>query len=129
MIPWRGRLGFRQYVPGKRHKYGVKIYKLCLLEGYTYNLEIYAGRNQTIIEKSHTHDEVIRSLNGLLFEGRILFIDNYYTNVPLREELLENSTFVCSTVKINKKFLPPQAKQKQKRGEIMSFENRILIAF
>ena len=35
MIPWRGRLSFRQYIPGKAHKYGVKIYKLCTVEGYT----------------------------------------------------------------------------------------------
>ena len=35
MIPWRGRLGFRQYIPGKAHKYGVKLCKLCTVEGYT----------------------------------------------------------------------------------------------
>lgn len=129
MVPWRGRLCFRQYIPGKRHKYGVKLYKLCLPEGYTYNIEIYAGKNQTTIKKSHCHDVVMRLLNGLLFEGRVLFIDNYYTTVPLAEELLENSTFICGTVKINKKFLPPQAKQKQKRGGIMSFENRSGVKF
>jgi hypothetical protein len=27
MIPFRGRLSFRQYIPGKRHKYGVKPFK------------------------------------------------------------------------------------------------------
>ena len=129
MVPWRGRLGFRQYIPGKRHKYGVKLYKLCLPEGYTYNIEIYAGKNETIIEKSHSHDVVMRLLNGLLFEGRILFIDSYYTSVPMGEELLEKNTFMCGTVKINKKFLPPQAKQKQKRGGLMSFENRSGVKF
>lgn len=129
MVPWRGRLGFRQYIPGKRHKYGVKLYKLCLPEGYTYNIEIYAGKNGTIIEKSHSHDIVMKLLNGLLFEGRILFTDSFYTSVPLGEELLEKNTFICGTVKINKKFLPPQAKQKQKRGGIMSFENRCGVKF
>lgn len=34
-------------------------------------------------------------MNGLLFEGSIVFIDNYYTSVPLGEELLENNTFMC----------------------------------
>lgn len=129
MVPWRGRLRFRQYIPGKRHKYGVKLYKLCLPDGYTYNIEIYAGKNNTIIEKSHFHDVVMRLLNGLLFEGRILFTDGYYTSVPLGEELLQNNTFICGTVKINKKFLPPQAKQKQKRGELMHFENRSGVKF
>ena len=27
MVPWRDRLFFRQYIPGKAHKYGVKMYK------------------------------------------------------------------------------------------------------
>ena len=129
MVPWRGRLGFRQYIPGKRHKYGVKAYKLCLPEGYTYNFEIYAGKNGQIIEKSHPHDVVMRLLSGLLFEGRTLFIDNYYTSVPLGEELLEKNTFFCGTVKINRKSLPPQAKTKQKRGEMISFENRSGVKF
>ena len=39
MIPWRGRLSFCQYIPGKAHKYGVKLYKLCSVEGYTWNLK------------------------------------------------------------------------------------------
>lgn len=25
MMPWRGRLSFRQYIPSKRHKYGIKF--------------------------------------------------------------------------------------------------------
>lgn len=28
MIPFRGRLGFRQYIHGNRHKYGVKLFKM-----------------------------------------------------------------------------------------------------
>lgn len=35
MVPWRGRLVFRQYIPTKSHKYGVKLFKLCSTEGYT----------------------------------------------------------------------------------------------
>ncbi|XP_026472340.1 piggyBac transposable element-derived protein 4-like [Ctenocephalides felis] len=71
----------------------------------------------------------MRLLSGLLFEGCTLFIDNYYTSVPLGEELLEKNTFFCGTVKINRKSLPPQAKTKQKRGEMISFENRSGVKF
>jgi hypothetical protein len=46
MVPFRGRLLFKQYIPGKRHKYGVKLYKLCLPGKYTYALEIYLGKKQ-----------------------------------------------------------------------------------
>ena len=37
MTPWQGRLLFKQYIPGKAHKYGVKIYKLVATNGYTWN--------------------------------------------------------------------------------------------
>ena len=41
MVPFRGRLGFRQYLPGKAHKYGMKLYKLCTPEAYTWNIKIH----------------------------------------------------------------------------------------
>ncbi|KAL0278099.1 UNVERIFIED_CONTAM: hypothetical protein PYX00_000008 [Menopon gallinae] len=44
IIPFRGRVLFRQYIKNKRHRYGVKLFKLCLKPGYTYNFEIYCGR-------------------------------------------------------------------------------------
>lgn len=47
MVPFRGRLLFRQYIPGKASKYGVKIFKLCDESGYTYETEIYKGRSDT----------------------------------------------------------------------------------
>ncbi|KAJ8938757.1 hypothetical protein NQ314_011354 [Rhamnusium bicolor] len=37
VVPWRGRLVFRQYLPTKAHKYGVKLYKICTTEGFTYD--------------------------------------------------------------------------------------------
>lgn len=40
MVPFRGRTYFRQYIPGKRHKYGLKLYKLCTTEAYTWNTEL-----------------------------------------------------------------------------------------
>ncbi|KAG5883488.1 hypothetical protein JTB14_013132 [Gonioctena quinquepunctata] len=46
MIPWRGRLKFRQYIPTKSHKYGVKLFKLCSPSGYTWKCQIYTGRTE-----------------------------------------------------------------------------------
>ncbi|XP_072376192.1 uncharacterized protein, partial [Diabrotica undecimpunctata] len=38
MLSWRGRLSFRQYLPGKRHKYGIKFYVLAEPNGLTMKL-------------------------------------------------------------------------------------------
>jgi len=43
MIPFRGRLSFRQYIPGKAHKF----FKLWDPSGYTYNISIYIGKSDT----------------------------------------------------------------------------------
>ena len=45
MISWRGRLSFRQYILGKAHKYGIKLYKLYKVEGYTRNLKVYCEKD------------------------------------------------------------------------------------
>lgn len=46
LILFRGRLLFRQYIPNKRHRYGIKLFKLCSAGGYTHNIQIYAGKNE-----------------------------------------------------------------------------------
>ncbi|KAE9542430.1 hypothetical protein AGLY_003291 [Aphis glycines] len=40
----RGRLCFRQYIKGKKAKYGIKFYELCSLDGYVLNIEMYKGK-------------------------------------------------------------------------------------
>lgn len=34
-FPFIGRLIFRQYLKNKKHRYGIKIFKLCLKDYYT----------------------------------------------------------------------------------------------
>jgi len=47
MVPFRGRLKFKQFFPGRAHKYGVKLFRLCGVSRYTYNIEMYARKIQT----------------------------------------------------------------------------------
>lgn len=115
MIPWRGRLHFRQYIPNKRHKYGIKLYKLCLIEGYTYKIKLYSGKNLTATKQSHPRTVVMELMDDLLYGGRILYADSFYTSVPLAKELLEKKTFLCGTLRANRSFLPVAAKVKQKK--------------
>jgi hypothetical protein len=34
---------FKQYIPKKHEHFGIKIYKLYNMTGYTYNMRIYLG--------------------------------------------------------------------------------------
>lgn len=50
LFAWKGRLGFRQYVPSKRLRYGIKIYKLCeSVSGYVWNFLIYCGKDTEML--------------------------------------------------------------------------------
>nr|XP_049467028.1 piggyBac transposable element-derived protein 4-like [Anopheles coluzzii] len=51
LIPWRGRLIFRQYIPSKAHKYGIKMFKLCSSEGFTWAYKIYSGKSSEAIRQ------------------------------------------------------------------------------
>lgn len=53
MILWRGRLQFRQYIKGKRHKYGIKLYVLSEPEGLSLRFIIYSGKNDLLGGKGH----------------------------------------------------------------------------
>ena len=44
MVPWNGRVLFKQYVPGKADKYGVKIYKLLAIIEHTWNFMVYTSK-------------------------------------------------------------------------------------
>ena len=35
LVPWRGRLRFRQYIPYKAQKYGIKHFKICTMKAFT----------------------------------------------------------------------------------------------
>ena len=52
MIPWRGRLKFRTYNPGKITKYGVLVRMGCeAVSGYICNMEVYSAEGKKLEEK------------------------------------------------------------------------------
>lgn len=124
MIPFRGQLSFRQYVKGKRHKFGIKLFKICLTGGYTYTAKIYCGKEK-VDGQPVAQKVVMEMLNPLLDSGRTLFIDNWYTSVDLAESLQNRSTHVVGTLRKNRKKLPKSVVQaKLKKGEIIGKQNK-----
>lgn len=125
MIPWRGRLGFRQYIKNKSHRYGVKLYKLCTPEGYTSELEVYTGKKNQKKELEHSKKVVLRLMTNLTEMGRIVIVDNYYTSLGLAEDLLSQKTFLCGTLNKIRKYLPKQVTSyKLQKGEIIGKMNK-----
>jgi hypothetical protein len=115
-VPCRGRLVFPQHLPAKAQKYGVKLYKICTPEGFTYDLKIYAGKNDTTAknkEYGHTYSICMELLKGLTNDGRILYVDNYYTSVKLCKDLLKSKTYVFGIFRSNRKGNPKNVCQRK----------------
>lgn len=88
VVPFRGRIIFRQYNKQKRHKYGIKEFKLCTLPGYTYKISIYAGKEKD--EVNTTAAKVVMSLcSDLLNKGHTMYTDNWYTSTDLARNLFK----------------------------------------
>lgn len=83
MVLWRGRLVFRQYIPGKRPKYGVKLYLLCESSGYVVNALVYCGKSDAMSGFGHSEAVVLKLMEKYMDVGHELFVDNFYTSVPL----------------------------------------------
>lgn len=119
VVSFRGRIIFRQYLPGKSHKYGVKLYKLCDVEGYTFNFSIFAGKvNEFNTSTPHTEEVVMNLMMPYLDRGHTLATDNYYTSVPLCKKLNKRKTHLVGTLRKNRRDLPKFIiKKSLKRGE------------
>lgn len=83
---------FRQYLPNKSSKYGIKLYKLCDSIGYIYKIIIYSEKDINLSPQKHfpaAGKVVIKLMDGYLDKGRTVIVDNYYTSLKLAHSLLE----------------------------------------
>lgn len=134
---FRGRCKFRQYIANKPAKYGIKIWALVDARiFYTYNLEIYAGKQPTGPHKlsNKVHDVVKRLATPILNSGRNITMDNYFTSIPMAEDLLKNHrTTIVGTLKKNKREIPPffvQTKDRPVPSSVFGFgENCLLLSY
>lgn len=125
MVPFRGRLLFRQYIPGKAHKYGIKIFKVCDKSGYRYSIKVYMGKGTNVLPNmSMASSVVLELMNKHLGKGHTLYTDNFYTSLELANSLLSNETHLVGTIRKNRKGLPNDVvKQKLSKGEMICLEN------
>ena len=102
LMLWKGRLRFKQFMPLKRPRFGIKIFELVDCgTGYLLEFVIYTGAD-TDYQKfglGVTGDIVAHFMQPYFSKGRVVYIDNWYTSPKLAEFLHEHETGVCGTVK------------------------------
>ncbi|GBM08915.1 PiggyBac transposable element-derived protein 4 [Araneus ventricosus] len=128
LIGYKGRLGWKQYIPTKRSRFGVKLFQLCESEsGYIWNSIIHTGKGTTFHEDYEDYGVSTKSVMTLNHElknkGYTLTTDNYYTSPELAEILIKCKTDIYGTLRENRKGLPQLIKSsKVKKCEVLAFQ-------
>ncbi|KAL4149291.1 hypothetical protein QTP88_003271 [Uroleucon formosanum] len=122
MILWRGWLIFRQYIKNKKHKYGVKMYMLTEPWGLIHRVLVYSLQGYDVSNNMcHTEYVVEQLMVGLLYKGRLLYMDNFYNSVKLSQKMLKKLTYTTRTLRSNRKNNPKDViNKKLKKGESIS---------
>ena len=112
MVAFKGRLGFKQYIPNKPTKWGIKVWVLAdSRTGYLCNLEVYTGKDVTADKEQTVGFNVVSDLASPYFgKHHAVFCDNFFSSPALMEYLLENNTYSCGTVRVNRKNMPLEYK-------------------
>lgn len=113
IIPFRGRCRFRQYLPAKSSKYGLKIF--CLVEPATHycismipylgkggDVPLPLGQNVVLqLVKKMREDEVVKSKHR-----HLIVTDNFFTSLALADNLKKHNCFLLGTIRSNAVGLP-----------------------
>ncbi|XP_035214632.1 piggyBac transposable element-derived protein 4-like [Stegodyphus dumicola] len=133
---FRGRCSFRQYIPSRPAKYGIKIFALIDLSTfYSYNMEIYVGQQpEGPFRVENSPFEITKRLCTSLFgSGRNVTMDNLYTSYPLAKELLSKKLTVVGNLEKNKAEIPTefvQIKTRKVYSSIFGFQkNATLVSY
>ena len=114
MVGFKGRLSFRQYMPAKPTKWGVKVWELCESKsGYCLNLQVYTGRvaQQQPPQFGLGHRVVMDMMSPYLDRRHHLYFDRFFASPKLAEDLADRGTYSCSTVMLNRRGLPDGARK------------------
>ncbi|CAH1988980.1 unnamed protein product [Acanthoscelides obtectus] len=83
LVSFRGRCPFKQYIPSKPAKYGVKIWTLCDSKtSYAYKLQIYTGKEAGSASEKNQGMRVVCDLTSDL-RGHNVTCDNFFTSYNL----------------------------------------------
>lgn len=105
IVPLKGRVGLKQYLPKKPKKWGVKIWVRAGVSGYMYQFEIYQGSGggrESISPLGACADVILRLTEDIGFHNHKIFFDNLFCSMPLLEELKSKQIWATGTIRSNR---------------------------
>ncbi|XP_014677267.1 PREDICTED: piggyBac transposable element-derived protein 4-like [Priapulus caudatus] len=126
MKGFKGRLSFKQYIPNKPKKWGIKIWSLCdSRNGFNLRWRVYTGKLEDDRGDETLGSHVVRNLlDGMDGSGHKVFMDNFFSYPELFHSLKQKNMGACGTVRSNRKGLPKNIGPKDvklKQGDLPVF--------
>jgi hypothetical protein len=109
MVPFKGRLGIKQYIKDKPNKWGIKAFLLCDSQtAYCFRFEIYIARSSDFEGENLelTSAVVLNLTKGMEYKVHIVYTDNFYTSVVLAYNLKVCGICMVGTFRSNRKGYP-----------------------
>ena len=132
MVAFRGRLGWRQYVPAKPTKYGIKVWMRADPEnGYCNDFQVYTGKEAGRIEHGlggRVITDLTRAIQG---HFHIVNCDNYFSSPALFTSLLTDNIYARGTVRADRRDFPSRLLRNQdlrQQGDMVRAQKGDLLA-
>jgi hypothetical protein len=106
LYAFRGKCQFRQYIPSKPAKYGIKYWTICDVQtSYCLEFIIYSGKDET--RATQLGKSVVLKLSEKYeHSGRCITADNYFSSLDLARELYNKGLTFLGTLKKNRIGVP-----------------------
>ena len=78
--------------------------------------ECYTGCKERVVEKGLGGSVVTRLTRDLVGKAYHIYIDNFFSSVPLYQKLLQEMIYCTGTLRSNRQNFPPDLKIAAKRG-------------
>ena len=131
MIGFNGRLGFKQYIPMKPTKSGIKVW-VCAdpHSGYVNDFDVYTGKDSDGPTKDLAEKVVKALVEPLYGMNHTVYMDNYFSSVPLYMDLLQNGTYTCGTFRRGQVGIPTEVTEVRlkNQGEHLMMQRDNLVA-
>lgn len=132
LVPFRGRVSFKQYLPSKPDKYGMKIWWICDSKtSYPLFGIPYLGKEGPNRAENLAYNVVNQLCEPYFRTNRNVTFDNYFTSLEVAKNLAQNGLTVVGTMRKNKACIPPLFQPNRNRdieSNVFGFSNNITLA-
>jgi hypothetical protein len=109
LASYRGNCPFRVYMKSKPARYGIKIWVAAdAKNAYICNMQVYTGMINNKREVNQGNRVVMQLLEPQYGTNRGVTTDNFFTSIPLADDLLSKNLTITGTLRKNKREIPKE---------------------